>query len=313
MADRTPASSLRTHLDKQSAQTRRELSREPMFKPSDFEQLLGLLDEIEQRASTAGVVDDLATSRIASLRRTLDGVLKLQDDPDAEVLAPSEQEVYLAGLEIGQLAQLARGLMVPRTGFADQLRRVLKPAPTDTPQQLGDLRFRLQFAGLCATAGLKVEPDPSAGGGADAVIDLSGWHVALVAQTLANADQLDRVAAECNSRLVRAKRPGIIVLEATAACWPERRLLGVASDGVATHEIQQRADAFLEQHADRVGELTDETFAFGLIAVVTLPTFNVATRHVAFSTTFRLAALCGEGDPRLGKLKDFAKRFSKLS
>ena len=268
-----------------------------------------MLDEIEAKAIASGLIEDGSRGRLASHRRTLNSVLALKQDPGADVLAPQEQDVYFAGLEIGQLAQIARGLMTPRPRFSDQLRRVLLPGGKDLPRDIAELRFRLQFASLCAAAGMKVEPDEAA----DALVDLSGWQVALVAQTLPTDDAIDDAARACNARLVKSKHPGIVVLEVSAACWPERRLLGVASDGVAMQEIQKRADVWLEQHADRVGELTDADFAFGLIAVVTIPTFNVATRHVAFSTTFRLAALCGQGDPRLLRLKDFAKRFGKLA
>lgn len=302
-------SPLRQHLQHQSAGARREITSQPRFQPSDFDRLLGMLDDIEAKAIDAGVIADGSRGRLASLRRTLTSVLALKNDPSAEVLAPQEQEVYLAGLEIGQLAQVARGLMTPRPRFADQLRRLLLPGEKDLPRDIAELRFRLQFTGLCAAAGMKVEPDKSA----DALVDLSGWQVALVAQTVPNDNTLDDAARACNARLVQSKHPGIVVLEVSAACWPERRLLGVASDGVAMQEIQKRADVWLEQHADRVGELTNADFAFGLIAVVTIPTFNVATRHVAFSTTFRLAALCGEGDPRLTRLKDFARRFGRLA
>lgn len=303
------AAPLKQALADQAAQAKKALNQTG-FERSDYQRLLALADRTVERLAKFGLSTD-GKGRLERLRRVLNDLIALMENPEADVVRPSESEVYLTGLELGQLAHIV-GALVQSKGRWNQ--RVMDVVMGDASLPAGALasqRFKLQFAAMCAQAGFRIDP-PEASMQSDMALDLSGWRIGVAAETIPHDATVDGAVERCVEHLRHDRIPGVIVLEITSLAWPERRVVRVASDAVAVHELQRRADGFLVSHRDRIAGRIDPAFAFGLLAVATLPTYNVATRHVAFTTSFRIASLCPDTDPRMQKLTEFARRFQKI-
>jgi len=241
----------------------------------------------------------------------LGDLLAVDADAGAEVVAPSEGDVYLTSLELGQLAHLAGYLAQKNSPWNDRVMAVVDP-PTDLPPTaLADRRFRMQFAAMCKQAGFKTDP-PVGDQKHDATVEVDRWRIGLVGRMVTGEDTIEPAVIEGGARLEQARLPGMIVLEVTSLLWPERRVLRTVSDSAAVSELHKRADDFLVSNRDRIGSLVNPDFVFGVLAVATLPTFNVSTRHVAFSTSFRIASICEDDDPRMERLRAFARRFERV-
>ncbi|MBX3364061.1 MAG: hypothetical protein KF866_04785 [Phycisphaeraceae bacterium] len=301
------AAPLKQSLAEQSAQARRELNQYG-FARQDYQRLAAIADAAIEHLRRAGI-EAGSTGRLARARRVLGDLLAILENPDAEVVPPSESEVYLTGLELGQLSQIVHTLVQPNGRWNEPVTRVVSGEAA--PDVNAEARFKLQFATMCRQAHLKIEP-PNQGIASDMVLDLNGWRIGVAGTALAAGGDVSAAVAQAVARLKADRLAGLIVLEVTPLVWPERQVIRVASDAVAVHELQRRADWFLASQKDAVWPAVDPAYAFGILAVATLPTYNVATRHVAFSTTFRIAALCDDHDPRAARLSEFAQRFQRL-
>jgi len=308
-------SPLKSRLAEHADAARRSLQPVAGFSRSDYQTLLAMVEQAEQRLEGAGMELGEGRGRLARHRRVLRDVVRAIEDPGAESPQFSDADVYLTALEVGQLNHIVSRLAHPGGRWTDLVRTVLAPTEAGLDERaLEDRRFRLQFIAMCRQAGLRpIRPDAAGAPDdpADALIELGGWRVGLTGRVIETPDLLELGVRAAASRLHGARVPGMLFLEVTRLIWPERRILRVDSDQTAIHELQRRADLFLTEHADRIGALVDPTYVFGVLAVATLPTYNVSSRHIAFSTTFRIASLCDEGDPRLAKLTDFARRFQR--
>jgi len=314
----TESSSLRSHLTRESTTSRRELAPVPGVTRSDYQQLLAMVRDAERRVSRAGIEIPPDRGRLVRHRRLLEDVVRSIEDPDAESLAMSESDVYLAALEVGQLAQIVSTLTHPGSRWSERILAVLHPEHAASGSvETEDQRFRLHFMAICRQAGFSPRPidsretraEPSMG--PDALFELSRWRLGLACQLVGDDRSLESAIGASSARLRSARVPGLIALEVTRLIWPERRVLRVDSDTTASHELQRRTDHFLTEQSKRIGANADAGHAFGVLAVATLPTFNVSTRHISFGTTFRIASLVDAHDPRYAKLAEFARRFQR--
>ena len=302
-----PATSpLRVLLERDAAQAKKALDQ-PTFTRQDYAVLHAMATAALDRLTTLGL--DLPDGhRLGHCERIFRDLLALDADPGADAIRPQEGEVYAAGLETGQLAQITEALTRP--GCASWGPRLLGAIdPCADAQALQDLRFRLQFIAMCLRAGVHVEPTSSE---LDAEAHFHKWRIGLACRRVEAPNLIQAAVSSASARLARAKRPGLIVLEVSAIVWPERRILAVDSDLTAAREIHRRTDAFLVEQTDAIASMVDPSLVFGVLAVATLPTLNVPTSHVAFSTSFRIASLVDEHDPRYDHLVAFARKFESL-
>ncbi len=275
---------------------------EPEFSKSDYQRLREQALAAKAKLEHAGVAPP-EPNRLSRAIATLDQLLG--DDAPSK---PTESESYLTGLEVGRLSMIVDSLVQPNGKFNEHVRALIAPEVSGAPG-LADAALRLQFLALCRDARFKAEP-PSAltpGEGHDGVIELDRWRIGVAAASLdASESSLKDAIHKGNARLKQARLPGMLVLDATAPCWPERRIIRVAADRDAAAEIHRRADAFLENALDTLDKLTDADFVFGVVAIATIPTFNVARGLVAFSSSVRLAMLRADTDPRAEQMERFA-------
>lgn len=303
------ATPLKQKLADESAAARKDLKQHE-FSRSDYQRLLDLCErtiaQLEKQGIEAG-----AGGRLARHRRVLSDLIASMENADADVVRPSDSEVYLTGLELGQLSYVVAGL-VQSSGHWNQRVAELVLSDGGLPAgAMGDRRFKLQFAAMSRLAGVRTVP-PQGGAQCDCFVESDRWRFGVVAHVLSVDADTDAAIQLCSQRFRADRTPGLMVLEITNLVWPERKVIRVASDTVAAAELQRRADSFLASHRQRIAAGVDPVHAFGLLVVATLPTYNVATRHVAFSTSFRIASLCPEGDPRLERLAAFARQFQRL-
>ncbi len=302
-------SPLKTLLERDAAQARKALDQ-PTFTRQDSARLREMAAGALERVRSLGL-EPASANRLARCERIFRDLLMLAEDPEAEVVRPRDSEVYAAGLETGQLAQICEALARPRTKAGEFWGpRILGAIESDaSPETLQDRRFRLQFVAMCVRAGIRIEPTQSE---LDGEADLSKWRIGLACKRIESSNLIEAAVSSSAGRLKRARRPGLIVLEVSGVVWPERRILSVDSDLTAAREIHRRTDAFLVEQTDAIGEMVDPSFAFGVLAAATIPTLNIATQHVAFSSSFRIASLVGETDPRYDRLVGFARKFEAL-
>ncbi len=291
----------------EDARRAREALGQPSFDRQDYQTLLQMASSSLDRLERLGV-ELPADNRLARCRRVFEDLLALEADPEADVIRPRASEVYAAGLETGQLSQIVEAL--GRGGSVWHSRILGAIDSSQDRAVLGDRRFRLQFAAMCMRAGIQVEASE---GDLDGVIVLDRWRVGLACKGIESANLIEAAVISSVGRLRRARLAGLLVLEVSGVVWSERRVLAVDSDLTAARELQRRTDAFLLEHAGAIGEMVDPAQCFGVLAVATIPTLNVASRHVAFNTSFRVASLVGEADPRYGRLARFTRRFEALS
>ncbi|MCC5787836.1 MAG: hypothetical protein JJU33_14175 [Phycisphaerales bacterium] len=299
---KTPASPDRkAQLAGETVDARKSLS-EPEFSKSDYTLLR------VQALNAAAILDAYGIERGKNdrLSRAIATLKALVSD--AATSKPSESESYLTGLEVGRLSMIVASLAQPKGKFNEHVRALVSPDDPASPG-LADCALRLQFLALCRDAKFKVEPpaELTPGEGHDGVVELDRWRVGIAAATLEASDEsLEKAIETGNARLKHARLPGILVLDATSICWPERKIIRVAADRDAAGEIHRRADAFLERSLETLDRLTDADFVFGVVAIATIPTFNVARGLVAFSSSVRLAILRADTDPRAAQMERFA-------
>ncbi|MCB9844603.1 MAG: hypothetical protein H6811_01255 [Phycisphaeraceae bacterium] len=305
MSDR-PEAPLKAQLQRDAERAKRDL-RQPGFSRQDYDRLLTLAGQTRKRLESCAM-EAGERGRLAHCQRVLQDLLTLEEDSEAEVVRPTDSQVYLTGLEVGQLAHIVGQLAQSNGRWNPRVQEVVTGRDL-APAALADRRFRLQFLAMCRQAGLR--PDPRAGG-LDALMEVSGWRVGVAAEVVSDVPQIATVVRRASERLRAARVAGLIVLETTSIAWPERAILRVASDSTAVGEINRRVDDFLTTHRGAIGSSVDPNFVFGAVAVATIPTYNVSTRHVAFTMSFRIAALCPEKDPRYDRLVAFARQFEGL-
>jgi len=307
MTDPTPDAPLRAQMTRESERTRKALNQ-PGFSRGDYARLLEMAEQAEARLHQSGI-ELGGHHRLARHKQVLRDLLTLAEDPDADAMRPTDAEVYGTGLEVGQLAHVIGVLAQPRGRWNDRLADLLDADKHD-PQALRDRRFRMQLIAMCRQAGLKTERHE---GELEAVLDMGRWRIGLAARMVEAPNLVEAAIASTSRRLVESRLPGLIALEVTSVVWPERTILSVSSDSVAVSELHRRADGFLVSNHDQIASIVDPSFAFGVLAVATIPTYNASSRHVAFSTSFRIGRLCEESDPRHERLVAFARRFGSVS
>ncbi len=296
-------------LARDAAQSKKALDQ-PTFNRQDYARLHKMAGGSIERLRSLGL--ELGErNRLGRCERIFGDLLALGEDPEAEVVRPREGEVYSAGLETGQLAQIVEALARPGTKAGEFWGpKILEAIDSGADgETLQDRRFRLQFIAMCVKAGIRIEPTESE---LDAEADLSKWRVGLACKRIESGNLIEAAVSTAAGRLKRAKLPGLIVLEVSGIVWPERRILAVDSDMTAAQEIHRRTDAFLVEQTEAIGGMVDPSFAFGVLAAATIPTLNVTTKHVAFSSSFRIASLVSDTDPRYDRLVGFAKKFEAL-
>lgn len=281
---------------------------EPEFSKSDYQRLREQALAAKAKLEHAGVAPP-EPNRLSRAIATLDQLLA-GDAPSK----PTESEAYLTGLEIGRIDMIVSALVQPKGKFNEHVRSLVSPTAADAGS-FADCALRLKFLSLCRNSRFKVEPPAELfpGEGHDGVIELDRWRIGVAAASLdTSEDSLPNAIEKGNARLRHARLPGMLVLDATAPCWPERRIIRVAADRDAAGEIHRRADAFLENALDTLDKLTDADFVFGVVAIATIPTFNVARGLVAFSSSVRLAVLRADTDPRAEQMERFAAGLRRV-
>lgn len=302
-----PDSPLKAMLARDAAQTRKALDQ-PTFTRQDYARLHELALSALARLAAFPLPPG---NRLARCERTFRDLLAIAEDQHASVILPREGEIYAAGLETGQLSQIISALVTPRARSASVWgQRILAALdPECDAITLLDRRFRLQFIAMCVDAGVRVEPST---GDLDAECGLGKWRIGLACKRIETENLIDAAVASAGARLKRARLPGLIALEVSGIVWPERRVLAVDSDLTAARELHKRTDAFLVEHADAIARIIDPSYVFGVLAAATIPSLNVTTRHVAFSSSFRIASLVPESDPRHAHLVSFVRKFETL-
>ncbi|HHN78352.1 MAG TPA: hypothetical protein ENK11_06750 [Phycisphaerales bacterium] len=237
-------------------------------------------------------------------RGVLRAVARLIDDPAADEIPPSNDEVYAAVLDITELDSITSAL--GRVGSDRLLRHLIGDDPA------GDRRDRLglSFAAVCARAGLPVEIDPGPSGEAGVVgVTLDRWPIAAAAAVPLAPGELEVESRRAGEALRRSGRPGLIVLEAGMLLdWSP---INVADDATAVAIMNERLDALMIGVRDRVADAAGTDHAFGLVLHATLPALNAASRRMLFAECLRAVNLCDADDPRIHGFQTFITALGK--
>ena len=234
---------------------------------------------------------------------TLDAVARLLDDPGAGVIAPSNDRIYAAVLDITELDPIVRTLGETDTGRA-AIRRHLET--TDPATGHAD-RLMLAFGEVCKRGGLSVTLPATPG--ETAGLEIAGWRCACAPAVPLAEVGFDQAVSAADAALRARKRPGLIVLEAGPLL--PRDPITVAEDRVAIGVMNDRLDAFMRTARGRVLDAVGDDQAFGLVVHATLPATNAASKRLLFAECFRAVNLCDASDPRAEGFRDIAEAMTK--
>lgn len=266
-----------------------DLSKARGLDGSTFEALVGRADALNDILRSWGLTDQ-ARETVTSHRAVLHAVAALLNDPHAKVIAPSNDRIYAAVLDITELSPIVRTLGSTQSGREAVRRHLEEP---DAAAAHAD-RLALSFAAICKRGGLSITP-PAAPGAAFG-IDIDGWRIAAAPAVPLTASELTASLLRALAELRACKRPGLVLLEAGPLL--DFKPIRVAEDAVATGLMNERLEAFMLSTRPAVLEAIGDDHAFGLVVHATLPATNAVSNRMLFAECFRAVNLCDADDPR---------------
>lgn len=295
---------LRRQLNLQADRMRAEYLRRG-FTRDDYARLAERADAAMDSARALGVPIESLGALKAS-RRVLGSVLTLLNDPAAEEVAPTNDQVYHAALRVARLSRLTGQFKSAPEAWKKQVGALFGELEAQNPEAAQRLVL-LEFAGLCRDVGMRVEPSGALG----AEIELDDWTMAAVPALTEGPGSIAGAARGGCEALVAMKRPGIVVIDAGSAMPDAPSLRRVGNDETAEIEMQRHVDQFIIDHHDEMASSVDTRFAFAAVIGAVLHSVNVSAGRVNFAGCYRAVNLCEPTDVRMPRLRRFMDRFSK--
>jgi hypothetical protein len=276
------------------------------FSRDDYEQLLARAESLAQRLVGFGL-SEAAVKAVHDRARVLDAVVRLLDDPAAGVVAPSNDQVYLAGLLVSRLDLAARNLTGAPKAWFEQFETLLSNlSDTGGATEAARRLTLIEFGGLCRRSGISCRPnaEPLA-----ATLEIDDWSFAAAPEIADLPGSLSDAASNASNTLKVLKRPGLIVLDAGGAMPDAPALRRVGNDASAMIEMRRHVDQFIVENHEQLVAAVDTDFAFGAVISAVLHSVNVSTGRIAFASCARVVNLCDSEDPRAARLGVFMNRF----
>jgi hypothetical protein len=274
------------------------------FSRDGYAELASRGKTLSQSLEKLGVETD-ALDLVRDLTRVLEAVVKLLDDPKAAVVAPTNDEVYHAGLLISRLRLAVANLAGAPKAWAEQFACLLADISTDTND--GPRRMALiEFAGMCRVKKIPCRPHPDL---IAATIDIDDWSIAIAPEVADAPKSLAASATRACQTLKALRRPGLVLIDAGGAIPDAPGLHRVGNDATAMIEMRRHIDQFIVDHHDELVEAVDIDFAFGAVISAVLHGVNVSAGRISFASCTRAVNLCDTDDARTPHLAAFMNRF----
>ncbi len=254
--------------------------------------------------SKLGVHKD-ALCVVRDMTNILSAVVQLLDNPKAQVVAPSNEEVYRAGLLIARLRLAVENLKGAPRAWADQFDQLLTEISNDSPNAPRRMAL-VEFAGTCRSKKIPCRPHDSL---IAATIEVDEWALAIAPALADTPSSLIAAATRACDTLRQMRRPGLILLDAAGAMPDAPSLHRVGNDATAMIEMRRHVDQFIVDHHEELVDAVDIDFAFGAIISAVLHGVNVSSGRIAFASCSRAVNLCDTDDPRTPHLAAFMNRF----
>lgn len=274
------------------------------FSQDDYEALREQADHAVSALQSAGLRDGLGS--IKAPRSVINAVVRLLTDPNAEVAAPANAEVYEAGLLISRLSRLTRGFVHAPAAWFDRLAALLVAIEAGDERAAASLGL-LEFAAACRGAKMPIKPASEA----SAIVEIDGWKCGAVAVVAANAAGVVDAARAGEALLRELHLPGIIIMEVGDALPPAPRLARVANEGTALAEMRRHMDEFIEPRLAEMAAAVDTRFAFAAFFSAVLSSVIVSSGRAVYAWCPRAANLCSSRDARMVKLEKFMNKLAK--
>lgn len=298
-----PAGPLEQRLKAAAAESRRNYLTSG-FSRDGYAELASRGKALCQSFEQMGIETD-ALGFVRDLTGVLESVVKLLDNPKAPVVAPTNDEVYRAGLLIARLRLATANLAGAPKAWAEQFAALIEEIPNDS--SIAPRRMALiEFAGMCRAKKIPCRPHHDC---VAATVEMDDWSIA-VAPELADApSELASAATRACDTLQSLRRPGLILLDVGGALPDAPRLHRVGNDATAMIEMRRHLDQFIVDHHEEIVNAVDIDFAFGAIISAVLHGVNVSAGRIAFASCTRAVNLCETDDPRTPHLAAFMNRF----
>jgi len=296
---------LERHLRAAAAESRRSFETTE-FSRDDYEQLLVKAGSLADKLLGFGV-SEAAVDAVRERAQVLEAVVRLLDDPGAGVVAPSNDEVYFAGLLVSRLDLAAGNLTGAPKAWFEQLELLLGDL-TDSGAATGAAQRMalIEFGGLCRRSGISCRPGSEP---LSAMLEIDDWSFVAAPEVADTPDSLSAAATRACDTLRTLKRPGLVVLDAGGAMPDAPALRRVGNDASAMIEMRRHVDQFIIDNHEQLVAAVDTDFAFGAVISAVLHSVNVSTGRIAFASCARAVNLCDPDDPRAARLGVFMNRF----
>lgn len=295
---------LRRQLNLQADRMRAEYLRRG-FTRDDYRRLVERADETMESARGMGVPGE-SLGALRSARGVLGSVLTLLNDPAAEEVAPTNDQVYHAALRVARLSRVTGQFKSAPESWKKQVGALFSELEGEQPEGARRLVL-LEFGGLCRDVGMRVEPSGALG----VEIELDDWTMAAAPALAERPGSLGSAARAGCEALVAMKRPGLVVIDAGSAMPDAPSLRRVGNDETGAIEMQRHVDQFIIDHHDEMAEAVDTRFAFAAVIGAVLHSVNVSAGRVNFAGCYRVVNLCEVTDVRMPRLRRFMDSFSK--
>ncbi len=296
---------LERHLRAAAAESRRSFQTTE-FSRDDYEQLLAKAGSLADKLLGFGV-GEAAVHAVRDRARVLEAVVRLLDDPGAGVVAPSNDEVYFAGLLVSRLDLVTENLAGAPKAWFEQLELLLSDLADSNAATGAARRMALiEFGGLCRRSGISCRPNAAP---LSATLEIDDWSFAAAPEVADTPESLPAAATRACDTLRALKRPGLVVLDAGGAMPDAPALRRVGNDASAMIEMRRHVDQFIIDNHEQLVAAVDTDFAFGAVVSAVLHSVNVSTGRIAFASCARAVNLCDPDDPRAARLGVFMNRF----
>jgi hypothetical protein len=298
-----PSSVLKNQIEAERARLREEYTQTGISQSSYLalrEQADGAIAALEH----AGLGARLAALR--EPRGVIHAVVRLLEDPRADVVAPSNEEVYRAGLLISRLVRLTRAFARAPAAWVDALAALLS-AIESGDESAGAGMAMLEFAAACR--GSKVSITPS--GPECCTLVLDGWRCGAAAVVVEEEGGLIEAAARAEATLRALRLPGLIIFEVGGVLPSAPRLARAANEQAAASEMRRHLDAYIEPRLEAVAGAVNTDFAFAGFFSAVLSSVVVSSGRAIYVWCPRAANLCSMRDARMSKLERLMDRLSR--
>lgn len=275
---------------------RSELSASQGLASSTFEALARDADHVISALTDLGISE--GAEPVERARGVLRSAADLHRDPASGAVPPLNEEVYSAAVMISELVDVIATVQNSATGLIRLLASSLITNGTDARLR----RLTLGFGALCRRARIPVRPKTKS---ASIELTISGWDVAGVGVVPEAPEGVDSWCEPAKNAVTEARRPCIVVLDASPILPLEEGVPRVADDATAITVASSRIDRFLLGGQDRWAEQIGTDAAFALAAYATTPVINAASKRLLFIGCFRCINLCSVDDPRADRLAWF--------